>query len=292
MNTTAAPEIHDLDDARSIRALITAAEFRIAPFVPPDMSVAQVAQLCYVATKKNPKLLECTPESIVQSVCVILSWQLVIGQTAYLVPYGKVCTPVADYKGLAELMVASGAVLHVFAKCVYVNDAFDYHFGLEPMLRHDPESDPKKRGPIRAAYVILTLRGNIKVFEVMSVEDIEVIRQRHSVQWKSGPLEPWYAKKTVVRQVAKMVPKSPKLRVAMRVMEQEQEIEETGEVPEPVAQPVVQKPRALTTGPAQPIPITRPAHESKPIMAGGYESDAELRAQDQALVAREANGRR
>jgi hypothetical protein len=47
-------------------------------------------------------------------------------------------------------------------------------------------------------------------FEVMTVEEIEAIRAK-SRSWAKGPLPAWYARKTVIRQLAKYVGKSPQL---------------------------------------------------------------------------------
>jgi recombinational DNA repair protein RecT len=59
----------------------------------------------------------------------------------------------------------------------------------------------------------------------MNAADIEEIRQKYSKQWKNGPLPAWYAKKTVVRQVAKLVPRNPRLAKMLAVMEEEREVE-------------------------------------------------------------------
>jgi phage RecT family recombinase len=210
--------------APTISDLMTAAQERIAPFIPKGMSAEQVTQLVYWAFKKNPALLKCDGGSIIHSVVTILDWGLVIGQTAHLVPYrnnGKsICTPVADYKGLAQLMVDSRAVRHVEARAVFENDGFRCVLGLEPVLEHLPVSKAA-RGAIKGAYCILTLPGGIKVFEYMDIGDIEAIRT-DSYKWsreKVGDCPPWYAAKTVVRRTAKLVPTNAKLEKALSVIE-------------------------------------------------------------------------
>lgn len=230
----------------TISDLMTAAQERIAPFIPKGMSAEHVTQLVYWATKKNPALLKCTGDSIVHSVVTILDWGLVIGQTAHLVPYrnnGKsICTPVADYKGLAQLMVDSRAVRHVEARAVFENDGFRCVLGLEPVLEHLPASKID-RGAIRGAYCILTLPGGIKVFEYMDIGDIEAIR-KDSYKWspeKVGECPAWYAAKTCVRRTAKLVPTNAKLEKALAVIEADAVADATVDADGVVAEPTAMK---------------------------------------------------
>lgn len=187
----------------------------IRPFLPEGVDVERVVRSAQLAVEKTPELLKCTPASIVMAIAKIQSWGLEIGTTAHLVPFGSECTPIADYKGLIELMIGSGCVRNVDAKVVHAADFFEYEYGLNPRLAHRPCKDPSKRGAIVAAYVVLTLPYNQKVFEVMDATDIDAIRLSKSKQWKVGPLQAWYAKKTVVRQVSKLIPKNPRLAKVM-----------------------------------------------------------------------------
>jgi recombination protein RecT len=218
--------------APTITDLMKLAAHRIKPFIPSHMSAEEVTQQVYWAAKKNPEILKCTGDSIVHAVVTILDWGLIIGRTAFLVPYrtkGRmICTPVAHYKGLAELMIASRAVRYVEAHTVFENDLFTYKLGLAPVLEHLPDGNPATRGLVKGAYCILTLPGGIKVFEHMSVHDIDAIRNTHSKQWtqeKVGNCPPWYAEKTVVRATAGLVPTNPKLAKAMRVIEEDRAAE-------------------------------------------------------------------
>lgn len=242
----------------TMRDLLLSAQDRIAPFVPKGMDIEEVLQLCHMAVRKNPDLLKCKGETIVHSVCTILSWGLVIGQTAYLVPYGRTCTPVADYKGLAELMVRSGAVRHVQARCVYENEPFRCIYGLEPVLEHERYADEQARGALKGAYCILTLPGGIKEFEYLPIADIERIRKKHSKQWgpdKVKDCPDWYAEKTAVRKTAKLAAKNPRMRGVMKVIEEDAAIELAG-VEDVTPTTIVTTPapaRALGAGAMQPV---------------------------------------
>lgn len=199
----------------------------IEAFLPEGTDMKRVAASVMLAIQndKTGKLKDCTPKSLIIGVARIQQWGLELGTTAHLIPFKDEATPVADYKGLAELMVGSGAVRHVETHVVYEGDEFSYRLGLDPKIDHVPATPRKKGAKITFAYCILHLPFSRFAFDVMAAEDIDEIRHKYSKQWKDGPLPAWYAKKTVVRQVAKLVPKNPRLAKILAVMEQEREVE-------------------------------------------------------------------
>lgn len=198
----------------------------IQAFVPEGVNLDRVAASVLLAIKndKTGALKKCTPESLVLGVARIQQWGLELGVTAHLLPFKGEATPVADYKGLAELMIGSGAIRFIDTKVVYEGDAFEYRLGLDAKLNHTPCARVK-RGPITHAYAILHLPFGRLVFDVMTAEDIDEIRQTYSKQWKAGPLQPWYAKKTIVRQISKLVPKNPRLAKVLAVIDADREVE-------------------------------------------------------------------
>lgn len=241
-------------------ALIEQHGNRIEAFLPPGTSLERVAAALRLEAMKNPQIAECTPASLIQSIGRITQWGLEIGVTAYLVPFKDrkkgitEAVAVMGYTGMAELMVASGAIRHVEARCVYEHDEFQYEQGLNPQLRHVPDGNPATRGALVGAYCILRIRGG-DVFEFMSIEDIEAIRAQYSRQWgpdKVRTCPPWYAKKTVVRAAAKLAPKNPRLARALAVMEEDLALE-AGKEDGPVA--TVPAPRAIEA-PRGPRPLT------------------------------------
>jgi recombinational DNA repair protein RecT len=84
--------------------------------------------------------------SVFMAVAKIAQWGLEVGETAHLVPFGAECTPVADYKGLAQLVIASGLVKQVEAHCVYEKEPFKLTLGTTTELEHHPIWDAKARG--------------------------------------------------------------------------------------------------------------------------------------------------
>jgi phage RecT family recombinase len=213
-------------------------------------------------------------DSVVMGVARIASWHLELGVTAHLIPFGGKAVPVADYKGLCELMIATKAVRYIEAREVREGDVFEYAFGLEPVLRHQPIA--RSKAAITHVYCVLHLPFGRKAFEVMLAEEVEEIRKKHSKQWKEGPLPAWYAKKTIIRRTAKTLPKNPELAQFFSVLETDEinldeEIDDaTGHVKPAAlaADPGVTTPApALGTGPVKEVPApsgTRAPVEREP----------------------------
>jgi recombinase, phage RecT family len=200
-------------NGKGITALIEASAPRLTPLLPEGVTLERLAQIVYFESKKNPAILRCKPESIVSAVSRVLRSGLELGETCYLVPFGSDCTFIADYKGLAQLMIAGRAVRAVEMECVWEGDEFEVELGLNSKLRHVPRANKAKRGELRGAYVVLRLPGGMSSFKWMTAEDIDAIRLTYSKSWKNGKLDsiPWYACKTVLRQIAKTMPKSKQL---------------------------------------------------------------------------------
>lgn len=218
---TASTAVATTGEKGKIEILITSAKARayIQPFLPEGVNIERVAASVMLAVKNDEsgKLAECTPESLVLGAARIQQWHLELGVTAHLIPFGKKAVPVADYKGLCELIVASKAVRHIEARVVRDGDTFTFSYGLDPTLDHRPLF--KSRAPITHVYCILHLPFGRKAFEVMTAADVDAIRQQYSKQHKEGLLTAWYAKKTIIRQVAKTLPKSPELAALFQVIE-------------------------------------------------------------------------
>lgn len=183
---------------------------RLEAFVPKGMTLDQIGQIVAIEARKVPALLDCDPVSIIESTARILSWGLVPGETAYLVPFGTTCQPIKGAEGLIQLMYDSGHVRAVDARVVYEGEPFRIVQGLNPVLEHQPSMSAKERGVILGAYCIVRLPFQNFVMEFYPADVIEAIRQKYSKQWKKGPLPPWYARKTAIIHTAKLLPKNSK----------------------------------------------------------------------------------
>jgi phage RecT family recombinase len=256
----------------------------IAPFLPEGVSLERVAASLNLALAKDraawalkrakdrslqeeSPLERCSPMSVFMAVAKIAQWGLEVGETAHLVPFGAECTPVADYKGLAQLVIQSGLVRQVEAHCVYEKEPFTLRMGTTVEVEHHPIWDATARGKMVGAYAIFRLRGGMVHVKYLGVEEIESIRKRYSKQWNTGKLEPWYAEKTCVRQGVKLLPKDPRLARTLAAFDEIETAELALEVPAAL--------KELASGTASPtLPDERRGPRALVHGAGSYESEA------------------
>jgi recombination protein RecT len=216
------------ESVNSLRKLFNSPAVRqeMAKALPKHLTVDKMIRLAMTAIQTQPKLLDCSQMSILG--CVMgaaalgLELERFTGQ-AYLVPFWNKKTKqneaqlMPGYRGLVALARRSGDVTAISARAVFQNDRFAYRFGLDEALDHTPaEGD---RGAFRGAYAIVTLRGGDKMWDYLSVDEIDKIRNR-SQSSGSGPWVTDYAemaKKTVLKRLLKLAPVSTELNQAMEL---------------------------------------------------------------------------
>lgn len=171
------------------------------------------------AMQKTPAIAECTQASIFSSLLTCAQLGLSLdGREAHLVPFGRDCTLVPDYKGLVRLVIQSGSVSHVHADVVCENDDFDFDRGR--VLRHRIDLR-RPRGAVYAAYAFAVFTGGTEKAEVMSLEEVNAIRTRG----RSKQNSPWstdfneMAKKTAFKRLCKWLPLAPEAQAAIEADE-------------------------------------------------------------------------
>jgi recombination protein RecT len=187
--------------------------------------------MCFAA---NPKLKECSPTSLstVFMTCAEVGlYPSNYSGECYVIPYkikGEMtATFQIGYQGLVTLAYRA-KTKKVDAHVIYEKDYFEYKFGLNPMLDHRPDIFGGDRGEPIGAYATATLESDETIFLVMSKDDIFEHRAKsqsyqRDVKYKSknSPWQPendpqlWMWKKTVVKQLAKLMPKSPIMQQAI-----------------------------------------------------------------------------
>lgn len=211
------------DEPKTLGALFqtATARQRIEPFLQ-GVALERVAQEVILAANANPDIKKCSGESIIFAVARAVSWGGIIGEDVHLVPYGTRLTAMMDYKFKAKLIVATGTARQVFAVAVYKNEPFRLMQGTHTIVEHQVLLDPASRGPMIGAYAVAKLRGGDAQVVSMSIEEIDRVRQNHSKQWKKGDVPDWYAQKTVIHRLAKLLPASPKMAELLKKFEQEE----------------------------------------------------------------------
>ncbi len=215
--------------------------------LPSHMPAERFVRVLVTAVQTNPELLEAERRSLFSSALKCAQDGLLPdGREAALVIFkdfrrGKIVQYQPMVAGIRKKVRNSGEIADWNAHVVYAKDEFEYERGDDPFIKHkdylpkpierlpdESEADFAKRsaahfdrGPIIAAYSIAILKGGEKSREVMSIGDIEAIRER-STAWKAfvaGHIKttPWQTdrgemcKKTVVKRHSKVLPMSTDL---------------------------------------------------------------------------------
>ena len=187
------------------------------------LTAERLTRVALTTIRTNPSLLEADFTSLIS--CIMQSAQLglepsVLGHV-HLIPFKDTKKGITNvqfqigYKGLLELVHRSGNVQNIKCNVVCENDEFNYSFGIEEELYHKPARSNRGNPIYYYAYAKLT---NGHAFEVMSIEDIEKIRDAHSISYKYqkdnsiwGKHFDAMAKKTVLKQLIKYLPISVNL---------------------------------------------------------------------------------
>lgn len=207
---------------------------QVALALPRHMTPDRFARVALTAMRKTPKLMDCTPESVISCMMSLSQYGLEPdGRRAHLIPYGRECTLILDYKGLAELALRSGLVSTLHADVVNEGDIFKYSMGeitehVPHFLRRDADK-PDSPGQVYAVYAMCKNKDGTTKCEVMSIAEVNAI-QRRSKASGSGPWKTdWseMAKKTAFRRLSKWLVLSPEFRDAAEADEEREVIETT-----------------------------------------------------------------
>ncbi len=167
------------------------------------------------SVQRLPKLLECDPISVINSFITMAELNLMpsdVSGEAYVLPYKNKAQFQLGYQGLVTLFYRAG-IKSIVSEIVYKKDKFSFKNG---MVDHEPDVFADDRGEAIGAYVIVETQQGGKLAKVMSKKEIMNIGKKFSksfntafTPWKEGnDPERWMWKKTVLKQVAKLVPKN------------------------------------------------------------------------------------
>lgn len=189
---------------------------KIAKVLPKHMSPERMMQLAISTINKNPKLADCSVESVLSCFMTASALGLEpndvngLGQ-CYIIPYGRKATFIPGYRGLYKLALNSGEIQSITVEVVYKGDEFEYTLGDDAHITHKPsmEADHKPENMICAYCITRFNNGGIQR-TVMSKADIERRRKESQTGKRSdSPWVKWYeemAKKTVMRAASKTWP--------------------------------------------------------------------------------------
>lgn len=190
----------------------------IARALPKGMDADRIARLALTAVRKDRNLAACSPESFAGSLltAAALGLEPNVNGESYLVPYKGECTLIVGYQGMAKLFYQSPLAKHIDAHAVHANDEFDYEYGLKPSLTHKPAKGD--RGDITHYYAAATLNTGASAFVVLTVDEVKALRGNSRPSRIPDP-QHWMERKTALRQLVKLLPKSTALDTVARVDE-------------------------------------------------------------------------
>jgi recombination protein RecT len=204
--------------------MLTRATDTIKHLVPAHINAERVTRVAYLAVYRDEKLRNCDSVSIVNGVVGAASLGLEIGGPsgeAYLLPFGNTATLVIGYRGLVKLARQSEQVLALEARVVYKGEKLEVAYGDRPHIDHVPDLDAEdpKDSDIVGAYAIAWILGSPHpTFVYLNRAQIE--KRRKVSKQTTGPWTQWYpeqCRKTVIRQIVKLIPSSRDLERAIEI---------------------------------------------------------------------------
>lgn len=205
---------------------------KLAESIPSSLfSVDDFIRTFFYAVQQQPKLLDCTRQSLWYSLSQAAQLGLKIGTPlgfAHLRPTKNKQTQeqeaklIIGYRGYIELARRSGQIASVQARCIMEGDIYDIDYArVECPIRHKVDlSSPIANPKILGAYCLTLLKDNpYPIPEVMTKAQIDKIKRKYAsgsgAVWDDNPDE--MARKTVIRRAQKYWPLSEALVVAERV---------------------------------------------------------------------------
>lgn len=194
--------------------------------LPKHMEGDRIARIVLTELRKNPNLAQSTPQSFFGALLTASALGLEPGVSGecYLVPYrdkkrGTVdCQLIVGYQGVAKLFWQHPLAAGLDSAAVYENDHFVFTKGLTERLEHKPAVE--NRGRILGYYAIARLSTGAAAFDYFTVDQIAALRGgKVGTSGDIADPEHWMERKTALKQVLKLMPKSVELTQAVTVDE-------------------------------------------------------------------------
>ena len=269
---------------KSLQSLIQESARELGRALPDHLRPERLVRIALTCIRQNPVLSKCTPESFLGALFTAAQIGIEpIAGRAYLLPFNnnrlkldgtwhsvKEAQFVMGYKGLAELFYRHEKAVQLDWGVVHAGDEFDYSYGTSAFLKHKPAM--KGRGEPIAYYVMATLKSGGKPFMVMSSEECMAHGRDHSKTYdqKTGQFNdksPWatdpesMSKKTVLIQLAKLLPLSVELQRAIQADETSRDyrkgIDNALDLPDTAVWDTTAEPQATTPAMGPPPAIAK-----------------------------------
>ncbi len=195
--------------------------------LPKHISVERFTRIVLTAVKTTPKLLDCTPESVLGGMMVAAQLGVELNtpaQEAWILPFNNKVKDasgretwrmeaqfILGYRGIIKLGYQSGQISSIVARSVYRGDRFEFSYGLEDKLIHEPNFE--EQGEPYAWYAVAKFANGGYNFVVIGKAEVD----RHREKSKAKDGKAWkddydaMARKTAIRIMQHYIPQSPEL---------------------------------------------------------------------------------
>ena len=197
----------------------------------------RIMKVTYSLLYRTPKLISCTPFSLLNSIVLAHQLGLVLGtQEAAVVPFGSEATLIIQYQGKIKLALASKLIASIHTDVVLDGEEFVYEVNAKGLrFRHKPNwtkrPRPTEQNTVGAYCQLMTTSGGVTT-KFVPLSDILDARSRsrgysYQVQ-KHGTDNAWFtdfgamAIKTAIHRCMKLAPQDARLGLACAVDEEEQ----------------------------------------------------------------------
>lgn len=211
--------------------LIQQFEAQIKLVLPKHLTPSRMTRIIVTEVRKTPLLASCDRTSFFGAIITCAQLGLEPGSglgQAYLLPFWNSKANkyevqlIIGYQGMLDLCERDGRIT-VEAHVVYEKDEFEFSLGSEASIKHKPYmgSEP---GKLIASYCIARYKDGRMKFRVLPAHEIEAAKSFS----KTSKFGPWVdhcaemARKTAIRRLFKMLPKSPEM---ARVQELDDKLE-------------------------------------------------------------------
>lgn len=194
---------------------------QMARALPKHVTADRMTRLALTAVRTTPALATCSEVSLAGALLTAAAMGLEPNTPAnecYLVPYSGEVQFQMGYQGMAKLFWQHPLAAQLECEAVHENDDFSYAYGSNAHLTFVPNKRAPDRGEIIYYFAFAKLTTGAEAFVVLTPEECKALRQGKvgpDPRFKGGDPQHWMERKTAIRQLFKLLPKSPNMAQAI-----------------------------------------------------------------------------
>ena len=203
-------------DQNDVQVFLENNQDLIAGVLPKSLNPERFLRIALSQFRKNPKLLQCSQESVMAGLLTSAQLGLEIGINGlcWLIPYKSEANFQIGFQGWIELAYRTGIFNGLVANPVYPSDTFEESFGINATFYHKTNRHLRKENEKPILYYAYALVAGSPTWFVMSIAELEKVRNTSQDYKFKGNSSIWsnhfdaMARKTCIIRLIKYVPKS------------------------------------------------------------------------------------